>query len=207
MNTSSLLASAFVISSLLGTVACSAGAGDDGGGTMDSTGASPGAGAAQDMGLVSHCDGTYDCSYNGSSVVTHVQRDGDRCMAGQTELTADGVAKSSSGTMTWRGDRNAFTLCAGSACIACKNQSPVSAAPAASSSGGSASPSGKCTGSLSCNGSPPCGPLGCYMHTHYHYDGKGNVSYTDYTCEGSPSNRCEDYSSESTCKSSGCTWK
>ncbi len=204
MNISSLLGSFLVVSSVLATAACSAGGESAGGGTMDP----PGTNGSTDMGLVSHCAGDYLCTYNGTVTPTTLVREGSQCMAGKVTLSADGVATTPDGSkLEWHGDRNAFSICEGSACMSCKNTTPVSAAPP-SPSGGSAAPSGTCTGYLSCNASPPCGPAGCYMHTHYHYDGNGNVSYTDYSCDGSPSSQCEDNHYESTCKATpGCTWK
>jgi len=202
LNLSSLL----VVSSVLASAACSAGGESAGGGTMDS----PGANGSTDMGLVTHCAGDYLCTYDGTVTPTTLAREGGQCMAGKVALSPGGVATTpDGGKLDWRGDRNAFSICEGSACMSCKNTAPVTATPSGSgSSGGSAAPSGTCTGHLSCNSSPPCGPVGCYMHTHYHYDGKGNVSYTDYSCDGSPSSDCEDNHYESTCKATpGCTWK
>ncbi len=203
----SLLGSVLLVSSFLATAACSAGGESAGGGTMDSPGAASG---TTDMGLVTHCAGDYLCTYDGAVTPTTLEREGGKCMAGKVSLSPDGVATMPDGTkLDWRGDRNAFSICEGSACMNCKNTSPVTApASGSSSSGGGAAASGSCTGHLSCNSSPPCGPLGCNMHTHYHYDGSGNVSYTDYSCDGSPSSQCEDNHYESTCKAtSGCTWK
>jgi hypothetical protein len=156
-----------------------------------------------DMGLVSACEGAYTCAYGSKKASTKLERIGDQCYAGKLALNADG---STAQGVRWSGDRNQFSLCDGSECVTCSNDAKVAGstplpAPAMPRD------SKKCKGSRSCNSSPPCGGSGCYMHTHYRYDGHGNVSGTEYSCLGSPSTSCSEASSEDYCRQLGCRWE
>jgi hypothetical protein len=182
-----ILASVVSIVSAISVIACSSAETDQPLGSVD-------------MGLVSACDGSYTCAFpDGTSLSTKLSQQEGKCFAGKMALNPDGSTSSSD--VQWNGDRNTFSLCSGSDCATCNNDAPVSAPSNPAATGGK-----KCVGSLSCNSSPPCGPTGCRMDTHYHYDGKGNVSYVSYSCSGSPSRTCDGYG-EADCAKKGCRWE
>jgi hypothetical protein len=183
-----IITSLFAAFSTLSVAACSSAEGDQSLGSVD-------------MGLVSACQGSYTCAFaDGTSLSTKLSQQEGKCFAGKMALNPDGSTSSSD--IGWKGDRNTFSLCSGADCATCNNDAPVSAPSKPSTSGGK-----KCVGSLSCSSSPPCGPVGCNMNSHYHYDGKGNVSYVDYSCSGSPSRTCDEYGGEDTCVKVGCRWE
>ncbi|CAN5881733.1 hypothetical protein BH11MYX4_BH11MYX4_54750 [soil metagenome] len=161
--------------------------------------------AAIGQGITGACDGAVRCTAGATVTSTTLRHDasGEGCVVQGTTLLPGGGVEGSD-EASWTEDSVSVRVCQADSCFTCERSDGTPA------KGGEteASPKQKaCKGYSSCPSSPPCsGVRGCYLHSHYHYDGRGNVSYVDYSCEGSASS-CSEMSTEESCRSQGCRWE
>jgi hypothetical protein len=153
--------------------------------------------------LTASCEGPIRCKAGSTetSATLHRNPAGTGCVVQAATLLAGGAVEDNP-EATWTDDADTVRVCQATSCFTCARSD---GSPPAS---GTAKPKTKsCHGSASCPGSPPCADVrGCNLHTNYHYDGRGNVSYTDYSCDG-PAAPCDAMSSAESCKRQGCSWE
>lgn len=154
-------------------------------------------------GITEACNAAMRCTAGSTITSTTLRRDasGAGCvLQGVTLLPGGGVEGNAEAS--WTADAESVRVCQGESCFTCE---PSDGTPANS---GTPSPKKKaCKGYSSCPSYPPCGIiLGCNLHSNYHYDGSGNVSYVDYSCDGS-ARSCDSMSGEESCRSQGCRWE
>jgi hypothetical protein len=149
--------------------------------------------ASVEQTLVSHCQGTYICDFEGSLVETMFSSRSGSCYLGQIELLANGTGLDSEGdSYTWYGNLKAFELCFEDYCFACRTKQT------------SDSP-GKCTGSArSCSS---ISESRCYKQQGCQYSVGATLSEYDDSCGGS-ARSCGSIYTQSSCEDqSGCSWQ
>lgn len=162
--------------------------------------------AAVGQGITEACAGAVRCTAGATVTSTTLRHDasGAGCIVQGTTLLPGGGVEGND-EASWTEDSESIRVCQGDSCFTCK----LSDGTPAQGGEKTGSPKEKsCKGSSSsCPSSPPCASVrGCYLHSNYHYDGRGNVSYIDYSCEGSAAS-CDSMSTEESCRSQGCRWE
>ncbi len=160
-------------------------------------------GAGQE--LTASCEGAVQCRAGTTETSASLRRDatGSGCIVqGTTLLPGGSVEGDADGA--WTSDAASVRVCHGPSCFTCERPD---APPPDASAGKSRVKDRSCHGVVACPSSPPCASvLGCYLHSHYHYDGMGNVSYVDYSCDGSAT-PCSEMTTADACQSQGCRWE
>jgi hypothetical protein len=175
------------------TVACS--------GTAPASETSP---SSLSQNLLDSCEGAVRCLAGSTETwaTLHRAADGSGCVVQGATLRDGGTVEGNTGA-SWTSEAETVRVCQGPSCFTCRRSAEPP--PGASSK---ATPKEKsCKGSVSCPSSPPCSNVrGCSLHTNYHYDGNGNVSYTDYSCTGSAAS-CSSMFTADSCEGQGCHWE
>jgi hypothetical protein len=195
-----------IFSCSLSLLACTAGNVEDP--NADPTGTASGASAAAPaVPLLESCSGDYVCAKEGSTKTLELSlakgfenacTSGDIYFESSQDVTSDAGSHEVLGK--WSGDSQSFEICGTGDCLRCKPKDTLSA----SSSGGARS----CTGSTSCSGYQPgdCSShKGCSMRSHAVYR-SGSFDHYENDCIGSTPS-CSSHTTESKCKSQGCSWK
>lgn len=151
--------------------------------------------------LIEECQDTVVCTTAAGSTQETLRLAGGGCVVRGAVLLPDGHVKGST-EASWSAQEDSVRVCQSGVCFACSR---------AEADGGEQTANSprepRCRGSAACPSAPPCAVIrGCSLHTHYRYDGNGQVSGTELSCIGS-ANPCDSMSSEGTCRAQGCVWK
>jgi hypothetical protein len=154
--------------------------------------------------LASSCDGQVQCTAGSTETSATLRRDanGNGCTVQGTTLLPGGTVEGNADA-SWTGDADTVRVCQGPSCFTCRRSEGTEPGPSSA-----AKPKEKsCKGSSSCPSSPPCSEVrGCSLRTHYRYDEKGNVSNTEYSCDGAAAD-CSSMSTMDSCERQGCRWE
>ena len=160
--------------------------------------------ASAGQNLTESCEGPIRCTAASTETSATLHRDpkGSGCVVQGATLLAGGTVEGNADA-SWTGDADTVRVCQGSSCFTCAR----SDGPPPPASGGATAKEKSCEGSVYCPSSPPCSTVrGCSLRSNYHYDGRGNVSYVDYSCDGSAT-PCSSMTTSESCEQQVCRWE